>query len=352
MYELRTARRGVQRFRKPQKLAQNAETTQLSTGRRGFIDNEIPEFARETYCDTRSLSITPIATSSFVGPSPHVVNIHRVDRSAIPLVVATNETWTPSRRLQSAALAEHERVEHKLDELDRRHAELAESLGRVTAARDELREQLAMLNRLVHGSGTEIPENDPGAAGTAAPQLQVGARAAGQDLQDGYLPSGTTVLRGQAIREAAARVLAASPKASQPIHYKEWFELLRADGLIPAGKDSLATFLTQLRRSPVITRTTRQGTYMLDHDYPARARRKLEQLRRELRDAHDAPVGSEIGDVAPARVRRTELATEVDRLERQLEEAQRSLAPAEGVQPRYAGNRQQRVSALLVQKPV
>ncbi len=68
---------------------------------------------------------------------------------------------------------------------------------------------------------------------------------------------------------------------------------------------------------------------MLDHDFPSRARRKLEQLRRELRDAHDIPIGSEVGDVASARVRRNELANEVDRLERQLEEALRSLPPAE-----------------------
>lgn len=251
-----------------------------------------------------------------------------MEASVIPLVVAATATWTPSRRLQSAALAEHERVERKLDELDQRHAALEKRLGEVTAARDELREQLAMLNRLIHGADDEILASEAETEDPAAMQPRRRGRPAVEPFKAVDAP-GATALRGQAIREAAARALAASPRAGEPVHYKDWFELLRADGVVPAGKDPLATFLTQLGRSPVITRTSGKGVYMLDHEFPARARKKLEQLRRELRDAHDAPVNSEFANAASVRIRRIELATDVNRLERELEEALRSLTPVE-----------------------
>ncbi len=250
-------------------------------------------------------------------------SMRSLQSSVIPLDVASAETWTPSRRLQSAALAERERVQRKLAELDRRHAELAGGLDQVSAARDELREQLSMLNRLAHDSddvsgGERAGDTGPGVG------LRKLASGAGETAT-----TDATTLRGQAIREAAVRVLAASPRAYDPVHYKDWFALLRADGLLPAGKDPLATFLTQLGRSPVITRTSGQGVYMLDHQFPDRARRKLEQLQRELRDAHDAAVGPNVADVAAVRERRSELVTEVERLERELDEALRSLTPAE-----------------------
>jgi hypothetical protein len=251
--------------------------------------------------------------------------------SVIPLDVASAETWTPSRRLQSAALAERERVQRKLAELDRRHAELARGLDQVAAARDELREQLSMLNRLAHDS-----DDVSGGERADDADLGVGLRklASGAGDEPAHWGAATstttgTTLRGQAIREAAVRVLAASPRAYDPVHYKAWFGLLRAEGLLPAGKDPLATFLTQLGRSPVITRTSGQGIYMLDHEFPDRAQRKLEQLQRELRDAHDAAVGPDVANVAAVRERRSELVTEVERLERELDEALRSLTPAE-----------------------
>jgi len=195
-----------------------------------------------------------------------------------------------------------------------------------------MREQLAMLNGLAHNAADDaVPDGrefgDDDKVEHPLRQLTNGV------IDEGALAgAGTTAartLRGQAIREAACSALAASPRAHDPVHYKDWFGLLRAEGLIPAGKDPLATFLTQLGRSPVVTRTSGQGVYMLDHDFPARARHKLEQLRGELRDAHDAPVGPNATDVAAVRERRSQLVTEVDRVERELEEAMRSLGSAE-----------------------
>jgi len=275
------------------------------------------------------------ATDRLVDMSAGAVNMrrmHPVRSSVIPLVVASAETWTPSRRLQSAAVAERDRVQRKLSELDRRHAELTTALQQVASSREEMREQLAMLNRLAHVASDNGVSDDAAAGGAGdlrqAPRQRTNG-GGGQGVRPGAGLTGQTTLRGQAIREAAVRALAASPRAHDPVHYKDWFELLVADGLVPAGKDPLATFLTQLGRSPVVTRTSGHGVYMLDHDFPAGARRKLERLGRELRDAHDAPVGPDVADVAAVRERRNELVTAVDRLERELEEALRSLGPVE-----------------------
>lgn len=251
-----------------------------------------------------------------------------MERSAIPLAIVDRATWTPSRRLQTAALRDRERIERKLAEIDRRHAKLVAALEETAATRDELRDQLAMLNRLVHdpdpaGAGAQEEASPSGSAGSPESEVLEPPR----QLHD--VPPGATVLRGQAIREAAVQVLAASPRVFEPIHYREWFELLQEGGLVPAGKDPLATFLTQLGRSPVVRRSGEQGVYVLDHDFPARARKRLEQLRNELRDAHDAPVGADAAELGALRKRRIELAAETERLERELEEALRSLTPEE-----------------------
>lgn len=251
--------------------------------------------------------------------------MRRVENSVIPLAVASPETWTPSRRLKSAAVAERDRVERKLAELGCRHAELAEALQDVADARDELREQLAILSRLAEGAGRQELVH------RTEERISADARAArplaGATSSDAHADQRDTVLRGQAIREAAVRTLATSSRAHEAVHYKEWYMLLRARGFVPAGKDPLATFLTQLGRSPLVTRSSEQGIYLLDHDFLTRARRQLERLRHELRDAHDAAVGSGAAELAAGRERRVSLTAEVGRVERDLEEALRSMAP-------------------------
>jgi hypothetical protein len=79
-------------------------------------------------------------------------------------------------------------------------------------------------------------------------------------------------LRGAAIRESAVRALAATGDPAAPIHYRTWFDLLRSQSIMPGSKDPLVTFLTQIRRSPVVQSTTSSGMYVLDLEYPRRAR--------------------------------------------------------------------------------
>lgn len=103
-----------------------------------------------------------------------------------------------------------------------------------------------------------------------APQLRL-------DLQ-------TEVLRGQRLREAAVEIIASRRGLGEPIHYREWFELVLAEGHSVEGKDPLATFLTQVTRSPVVIRHPEQpGVYRVD---PAAggedAIRQLDEARGEL----------------------------------------------------------------------
>lgn len=90
-------------------------------------------------------------------------------------------------------------------------------------------------------------------------------------------------LQGHRLREEAARILLERRGLRVAIHYREWFELLREQGIEVAGKDPLATFLTQLTRSPVVLRVNgQQGIYQLDpHGAYECARLRLQEALAE-----------------------------------------------------------------------
>jgi hypothetical protein len=116
-----------------------------------------------------------------------------------------------------------------------------------------------------------------------APQLRL-------DLQ-------SEALRGQRLREEAVRILVDKRGTRQPIHYKEWYALVREEGVDAAGKDPVATFLTQITRSPLVQRVDgRGGMYQVD---PAlayeQAREELAAASRELTAAEKA-VAATAGD--------------------------------------------------------
>lgn len=108
-----------------------------------------------------------------------------------------------------------------------------------------------------------------------APQLRL-------DLQ-------TQELKGQRLRDEAVRVLVERHGMRLPIHYREWYALLRAEGLVATGKDPLATFLTQITRSPLVERVEgRSGIYQVNAAAAyARARAELAAAGRALAAAED-----------------------------------------------------------------
>lgn len=233
--------------------------------------------------------------------------------AAIASDVAAAETWTPSRRMRAAATAERGRVERELSRLSAREAELATELAALQAARAELEDHRDVLNKLAHG---QEATSTPGRTGRRL-----------RALPDAGPPSanGTTVLRGAHIRETAVRALAAKSEADAPVHYRDWFELLTAQGFMPAGKDPLATFLTQVSRSPVVQRTTTSGMYVLNLQFPRRARERLAELGAALAQAEEPGADVTVEAIAQARERRAQLTAEMHEIERQLEEALRSL---------------------------
>lgn len=235
---------------------------------------------------------------------------------AIAPNVAAADIWTPSRRMRAAATAERERVERELARLSIRESELAAELAAVQAARDELEHQRQVLNHFAH-------EDQPTRALDTAVRRLRALPASGA-----IATNGSTMLRGASIRETAVRVLAANTEPEAPVHYRDWFELLTAQGFMPAGKDPLATFLTQVGRSPVVRRTTASGVYVLDQEFPRRARERLARLAVELSGTQQLSAELTVDEIAAARERRAQLSAEMQVAERQLEEALRSLGAA------------------------
>lgn len=71
-------------------------------------------------------------------------------------------------------------------------------------------------------------------------------------------------LGGQRLQEIAIQVLADRHPEGEPIHYKEWYALLREAGYVIGGKDPQATFLASIGRSPrVRSAGRRSGLYVV-----------------------------------------------------------------------------------------
>jgi hypothetical protein len=120
----------------------------------------------------------------------------------------------------------------------------------------------------------------------------------------------------------AVLLLASSPNPRRPIHYQQWYGLLREAGYELRAGDPVGAFLTQITRSPVVRKAGAPGVYALDFEVPAALRRRLQSLESEL--AQTAAAGDST-DPAAARERRSELVAAIRTTERQLAEAFSSL---------------------------
>jgi hypothetical protein len=199
----------------------------------------------------------------------------------------------------------------ELGKLDARVAELHRQLEELEATRTAVRDQLALLVRFTPDDDSPFPERSGPGKGSHL-----------QPVQDANRQT-RSVLHGSRIREVAVLLLASSPNPKRPIHYQQWYEMLRQAGYGIDAQDPLATFLTQISRSPVVRRAGAAGVYAIDFEAPLRLREQLFKLTHEL--AHTTIAGETAEDVAAARERRTKLTTETRRVERMLEEALRSL---------------------------
>jgi hypothetical protein len=71
-------------------------------------------------------------------------------------------------------------------------------------------------------------------------------------------------LRGRRLREVAVVVLRKHHAPGAEVHYREWYDLVASEGIAVAGKDPLATFLSQVSRADAVEAVGRRtGRYRL-----------------------------------------------------------------------------------------
>jgi prefoldin subunit 5 len=213
--------------------------------------------------------------------------------------VASPQPRPPSRRLLDAAHAEHLAIEAELQRLRDRRDVLQHELRVLDARVGELRRRRRLVGEL---AGDHQPR----------PNLKIVPL-----LADTEPPR--QVLRGAEIRRTAGRLVAQSDDPHRPLHYTKWFQLVLRSGYAVAGRDPLATFLTQLNRSPVVRRDAEAGTYRLDYEVVPALEKQLLDLHNELARLHNGQ--QTIDEIASARERRDELTTAIAHVERQLHEA-------------------------------
>jgi hypothetical protein len=228
--------------------------------------------------------------------------------------------------MRAAATAERERVERELRRLDSREDGLARELEAIRATRRELERELSILERLSRDArAAGVSRQADGMLGADGETRQARRLRVVSAPAHGGETANEIALKGAQVRETAVRVLVAAAQADQAVHYRTWFELLRRRGYVPAGKDPLATFLTQIGRSPVVRRSTAPGVYSLDQAFPQRARADLEQLRAALGETHETAGELSVEGIARARKERAAINAKIEAAERSLAEALRSL---------------------------
>lgn len=218
--------------------------------------------------------------------------------------MATPEPLEHSRRLVKAAQAERARLERELRRETENITHLRRTLAEAEQRSEQLRERLSLLSAFTVGEEAQ--------AERAAPDNVVVFPEASAEPPNGYL-------RGHEIRRVAVRLLIEHGVEGQPIHYSDWFSFLRDAGYDIAARDPLATFLTQIGRSPVVSKGSDAGLYVLDLDAPERLRAQLDELNAELLALHHGQ--QTIAEIADVRERRGELVAAISRAERALEEA-------------------------------
>lgn len=135
-------------------------------------------------------------------------------------------------------------------------------------------------------------------------------------------------LRGQKLRQAAVEILASRLGLNRPIHYRDWYRLVRDEaGQDVEAKDPLATFLVQISRSPFVTKANEPGVYLLDPDRAGeQALATLQAAEAVVREAEQGYADArrrQAGDGDPASI---EARRRLDTSRRRLAQAQREMA--------------------------
>lgn len=156
-----------------------------------------------------------------------------------------------SRRLQNAACAEIARIEKRRTRLAERMARINERIAPILAEYDALNERIDLI-----ASAAGITRPAPIDV-TRLPRVRGGVR-------DGI------VVSGRQIRIQAVRSMMERHGLGHAAHYAQWYAAFSEDGYAIRSSDPVATFLTQLGRSPWVRHSSQKGVYALaDEDVVA-----------------------------------------------------------------------------------
>lgn len=215
--------------------------------------------------------------------------------------------WIPSKRMQAAANSERRRIEREIEKVEKQEARFRREAERAHQKRAQLLEELTAISRFA----------DEGCSADDGPQLRV--------VSSHERDSNGLVLKGAQIREFAVSLVVGSRHAEEGIHYKTWFDLVSAQGIHLSGKDPVATFLTQISRSPVVKKSERPGVYLIDFAFPDAALARILELEQIANSSVGGDSESSIDEIETQRVAHRTAKTEVRALQRALDEASRSL---------------------------
>lgn len=211
-------------------------------------------------------------------------------------------SYSPSAAMVRTARNEIDRIERALSVTEQRRAAVLAQLAELEAEAEGYTRRRRLLEELV-----EVEQ--------ATPTAEVGATTPSR---------ATRAVRGRELRRAAGRLLWAW-KGTSPIHYREWFERVLAEGYATGGKDPAASFLTNIRDSPAVVRGSTQGFYRLDPTSIERVGQVIEEARAELADVQqsiDRAYGGDTqhGSVESLRTHRDRLKQRLKRLEADIQE--------------------------------
>lgn len=205
-----------------------------------------------------------------------------------------------SQRFALAAANERSRLLQKRERVAAKRQALAERLEALDVEIDSIDEEISAIAAFVDG-----PKREQGG--------------------DVHPVDGDTrrEISGGAIRAVAVPLLL-KKRGAGPIHYADWVDLLRAEGLEVAGKRPEAVFLSQVSRSPLVRATTKAGYYEIDLDAPHRLEGELRRQQTKLATAMiEDPQKPQ--DSEARREAQRELQLSISRIERRLAEARIAL---------------------------
>ncbi len=213
-----------------------------------------------------------------------------------------------SRKLLRAAQGEIERVQHARETAEAQRTTLLAELDQLDQTIKGYAHRIGLLNELITEPTT-----------TAAPLL-TGPRR--------ITPSPATIapgtVRGRELRRVAGRLLWVTEQTGE-IHYRDWLERAITAGIVIGGKDPAASFLTNIRDSPAVTRGSRPGYYRLDPHTLENTHQQILETQAELADVdqtleHADTHGEDSEQLQRLRNHHRDLAGRLKRLHAEAEE--------------------------------